>query len=98
MKDPHAVALGQKGGKAGTGKAKARSSEQARANGTRPCAPGKRRGRPRKLANNEAINVGGGEAPRSSDLSDDWEITNHTPSEQALRWSARVAHLNAETI
>jgi hypothetical protein len=32
MKNPHAVALGRKGGKAGTGKSKARkvSSEQAR--------------------------------------------------------------------
>ena len=30
-KNPHAVALGRKGGKAGTGKAKARTSEQARA-------------------------------------------------------------------
>jgi len=31
MKNPHAVALGKKGGKAGTGSAKARTSEQARA-------------------------------------------------------------------
>jgi len=31
MKNPHAVALGKKGGKAGTGAAKARTSEQARA-------------------------------------------------------------------
>lgn len=31
MKNPHAVALGKKGGKAGTGKAKARIPEQARA-------------------------------------------------------------------
>jgi hypothetical protein len=30
MKNPHAVALGRKGGKAGTGKSKARTSEQAR--------------------------------------------------------------------
>ena len=30
-KNRHAAALGKKGGKAGTGKAKARSSEQARA-------------------------------------------------------------------
>jgi hypothetical protein len=29
-KNPHAVALGRKGGKAGTGKSKARPSEQAR--------------------------------------------------------------------
>jgi len=29
-KNPHAVALGRLGGKAGTGKAKARTSEQAR--------------------------------------------------------------------
>lgn len=31
MKNRHAAALGKKGGKAGTGKVKARSSEQARA-------------------------------------------------------------------
>lgn len=31
MKNPYAAALGKKGGKAGTGKAKARTSEQARA-------------------------------------------------------------------
>lgn len=31
MKNPYAVALGKKGGKAGTGAAKARTSEQARA-------------------------------------------------------------------
>lgn len=31
MKNPHAVALGRKGGKAGTGASKARTSEQARA-------------------------------------------------------------------
>lgn len=31
MKNPHAAALGKRGGKAGTGTAKARSSEQARA-------------------------------------------------------------------
>jgi len=31
MKNPHAVALGKKGGKAGSGKAKARTSEQASA-------------------------------------------------------------------
>ena len=31
MKNPHAVALGKLGGLAGTGKAKARTSEQARA-------------------------------------------------------------------
>ena len=31
MKNPAAVALGKLGGKAGTGKAKARTSEQARA-------------------------------------------------------------------
>ena len=30
VKNKHAVALGRKGGKAGTGKAKARTSEQAR--------------------------------------------------------------------
>jgi hypothetical protein len=29
MKNKHAIALGRKGGKAGTGKAKARTSEQA---------------------------------------------------------------------
>jgi hypothetical protein len=29
-KNPHAIALGRLGGKAGTGKAKARTSEQAR--------------------------------------------------------------------
>lgn len=31
MKNQHAVALGKRGGKAGTGPAKARTSEQARA-------------------------------------------------------------------
>ena len=30
MKNPHAVALGRKGGQKGTGKSKARTSEQAR--------------------------------------------------------------------
>jgi len=43
MKNKHAASLGKKGGRA---KSPAKTAA-VRANGTAPCAPGKRRGRPR---------------------------------------------------
>jgi hypothetical protein len=43
----HAAALGKKGGKVGGLARSPAKTAAARANGTAPCAPGKRRGRPR---------------------------------------------------
>jgi len=61
MKNPAAVTLGRLGGKAGTGKAKARTSEQARAAVAARWAKVKRK--PKTKAEND-----GADAPRTPDV------------------------------